>query len=504
MASYKDAINVFFGGRSADVRIQKLEQAQISSHFDIYTNPKKLTPYRAMEADETAALKIVSFIYAANAALYGLGVVSGQAYVQIYKKVSDVIADAWTTVTGGASAAGTRSTRVFVEFHGYLYGLRNSNSIWCWGDFTGVPTFTEQALAITYTAGNEAQGLVTSDDLLLIPYGNKIARKDGAGSGPTNNWTAAALTLPSDLIITDLVEVDSSNVAVATKPASGEGRSRVYLWNKIDTDVNDFLDWGEGSLQLLDIIESEVVGISKVGSLIRPRIVVRTWAGGKSRVRLEVKADDNTLTLYGNHTKIKVGNVLTFGLKIKLDGTTYHQLASLGRQSDGFPLAFALAQQVDNDVAITSIEGVGKYDEYIFVAHNNDGSVNRTNDQDIYTSCTATYITQRVTGERQSLDLVRKDKQLMMCGVLCEPLPASTTISLYARVDGGSWTLVRSYTTTGGMGFEAGNYNDLTDFGVGKEFQFKVTTVGAATGSKGEPIAITYSFDDLGAAIESP
>lgn len=504
MARYKDAINAFFGGHSADPRIQKLEQAFISSHYDIYTNPKKLTPYRNMEADETTADKITLVDYGADGTLYGLGVVSGQTYVQVYKKASNPISGSWASVTNGASASGARSARVFKQFHNYYYGLRNGDSIWAWGDFTGSPTFTEQAQAVSYTAGEEAQGIVTSDDFLLIPYGNKIAKKDGAGSGPTSTWTAAALTLPSDLLISDLVEIDSQNVAVLCRPKSGEGRSRLYLWNKIDVDVSDYLDWGEGQGLILDLIESEVVGISQVGSLIRPKIVWRTWAGGKARVIGELQADDTTLTLYGNHTKFRQGNVLCFGLKIKLDGTTYHQLASLGRQSDGFPLAFALAQLVDNDTAITSIEGASRYNDYVFVAHNNDGSLNRTNDTDLYTSATATYITQKITGERQSLDFVRQTKTLGMCGIVCEPLPASTTLSLYMRVDGGSWQKVRDYTTTGGTGFEAGILNDSTEFPSGKDFQFKVTTVGTATGSKGEAIAVVYAYDLAGGDVSDP
>lgn len=501
--TYRDAINAFFGGRSVDVRIQKPEQAQISSHFDIYTNPKKLTPYRSMKADETTSYKLAQFIYAANAALYGLGIVAGQTYVQIYKKVSDVIADAWTTVTNGASASGARSARVFLEYHNWLYGLRNGDSIWAWGDFTGAPTFTEQAAAITYTAGNEAQGIVTSDDLLLIPYGYKIAKKDGAGAGPTVNWTVAALTLPSFLTITDLVEFDSNNVAIITKPTSGAGRSRLYLWDKVSTDINDYIDLGQGSAQLCGLIESDLVVVSTVGGLIRPRLVFRTWAGGKARVRLEVKADDTTLTLYGNHTKVQVGNVLEFGLKIKIDGTTYHQMAAFGRQSDGFPLAFSLAQLVKNDVAITSIEGVGQYDDYIFVAYNNNGSVNRTDDADNYTA-TATYITQKITGERQGLDLVRQQKRLTMAGVLTETLPANTTVVLSVRTDGGAWAVVRTYTTTSGTGFEAGKLADDTDFGFCLDFQFKVTVLGAAAAAKGEPLAVTYAYQTAGGSVEAP
>lgn len=495
---YRDAINAFYGGKSSDVRFQKLEQAFISSGFDIYTNPKKLTPLRTMSADEDLTFNIVNFLYE-NSTFYGLGVKVGGAVSKLYYKITDPISGAWTAVTNGESASGARGTVFFKAFHNYLYwAAAGSNRLLAHGDITGSPTLTETAYSITNLPS--AQGIVTSDDLLLVPCRNLLIKKDGAGSGPTDTWSVA-LTLPSDVSMTDLVEIDANTVAIACQTNSGEGSSRVYLWDKVATDIADYIEWGAGVLKILDIIESELIGVSSVGGVLRGKLVVRSWSGGKARVRFEIQSDDSTLTLYGNHTKLKIANTLSFGLKIKLDGTTYFQMASVGRKTDEFPLAFSLANLIDNNTAITSIDGAGKYNDYLFFAHNADGSVNRTASTNLF-AATATYISQKITGERQALDMVRRDKKLTMAGIICESLPADTTLVLSVRMDGGSWTTVRTYTTSGGYGFEAGALADGTEFVKGKEFQFKLTALGAAADAQGLPTTIIYAYEDLGAEID--
>ena len=495
---YRDIINAFYGGKSSDVRIQKLEQAFASSGFDIYTNPKKLTPIRSMSADEDLTFSIVSFLYE-NSTLYGLGVKVGGSVAKVYYKASDPISGSWTAATNGESASGARGSVFFKAFHNYIYGASaGSNRLWATGDITGSPTWTETAYSLTNLP--TAQGIVTSDDLLLVPCKNLLIKKDGAGTGPTDTWSVA-LTLPSDVTMVDLIEVDANTVAIGCKTVSGEGVSRVYLWDKVATDIADYIDWGEGALGILDLIESELVGISVVGGVLKGRLVIRSWSGGKARVRFDMQSDDSVLTLYGNHTKVKIGNILHFGLKIKLDGVTYNQLAAVGRKTDEFPLAFSFTNLVDNDTAITSVDGVGKYSDYIFIAHNANGSVNRTAATNLY-AATATYISQRITGERQDADMVRRTKKLTMAGIICESLTSGVTYVLSARVDGGSWAIVRTYTTASGYGFAAGQYEDGTEFQEGKEFQFKLTAVGAGAGVQPLPTAIVYAYEDTGGDIE--
>ena len=59
-----DKINSFFKGKSDDRRIQDFAFSFFSKHFDIFTYPKRLVPFRSMEANETALMyNIQNFIY---------------------------------------------------------------------------------------------------------------------------------------------------------------------------------------------------------------------------------------------------------------------------------------------------------------------------------------------------------------------------------------------------------------------------------------------------------
>lgn len=511
---YKDKIDLFYGGKSLDPRLQNYQTFVASSHIDIWKRPKALIPFSAFKSDQVKVDNITAFIYA-NSHWYGLGDKSNvSALPKWWYKASDPINDAWTAAgSGESSSGGTRNTKAVAYFHKYLYSLSGGANINAYGDITDVsPSFTDTALSITYS--DACKGIITSDDLYLQPYDNIIARKNGAGSGPTNAWTAAALTLPSNLKITDIVEYGDS-VAVAAVPLDGNSNSKVFIWDKVSLDPSDVIDWGPGQLQILDVIETDLIGISQLGgsgvnsNALFPRMTVRAWSGGKARIAFEVYADNNTFQVYGNHTKVRDGNRIVFGIQITIDGVAYLQLAAVGRKDSSYPLAFTLAQKINNDTTITGIQGVGKLGDYYFAAFNADGSVNRTN-PDSFSSASGIYISQRITGEhstRYGHDIPRRLKQLMMAGILCEALPTGCSISLYMRKDEEtSWKLVRTYSTTSGVGFEAGTLDAATyttpgtaEFGTCYEFQFKLVIQGAtvADGTP-TPVAIIFAFQDVG------
>lgn len=495
-ARLQDKIDLFYGGMSDDIRIQQPEVFAAATHFDIFTYPKRLVPYRAMEANETTSYNIQNFVFA-EGKLYGLGIVAASSKVKIYEKASDAIADSWTASSSAEDTLGSRATQPFTAFHKYIYGLTGGTRLWAWGDITGTPSFTATAASVSYSRA--CKGIITSDDLFLQPYDNKIARKNGAGSGPTDAWTVAALTLPDSYIITDIVETGDL-VAIACRPTNQVLNSKVYLWDKVNEDVLDVIDWGEGSLYILDEVEGELVGISQQGgigsiSAVKPKLTVRRWSSGrKARVAFEIEDEATTLTVYGNHTKIKDGSRIIFGLRITLGGVAYHQLASVGRKTESYPLVFNLDRKIDNDTAISSIDGVYNVAGYVFAAHNNDGSVNRTNDDSTVYTATSIYISQKINGGHVDPDAVRKTKKLAYVGLRCAPLGSGDSLSLYYRINAETaWTLIRTYTNTAnpsGLGFEAGNQNDGNEFRSAYEFQFKVESTGGA-----EPTSIEYGFD---------
>ena len=153
---------------------------------------------------------------------------------------------------------------VFYKKTGLIYGGRGTSAtagsaIWAY-DPTGAATFAESALTVSFTS--LAQGLVHSkDDILYIPYDNKIAKNDNG------SWTAVALTLPSHLKITSIAEY-GNYLAIACAPLSGVGESIVYLWNRDETTtvLSQSIPWGEGNLTILEEIEGYLIGVSYVGT----------------------------------------------------------------------------------------------------------------------------------------------------------------------------------------------------------------------------------------------
>ncbi len=504
---YKDKIDVFYGGIADDPRIQKPEVFQIAQHFDIWTYPKQLVPYRAMEDDTTdSTYRIVLFEYL-NSILFGFGIVPASAKVKIYQKATDNITGSWTASTSGEDSAGTRFAKCFRAFHNYLYGGSSGTRIWAYGDVTSSPSFTQTA----YSGAGEpvCQGIVTTDDFLIIPCSGGIAKKSGAGSGPTDTWSVFNL-IPSGYTVTDLCE-SGDFVIFLGKPTSGVGNSKGFIWDKRSTDLTDVIDFGHGAGLILDEIEGEVICISNVNGgtaySIKSKMVVRAWAGGnKSRVLFEIEGDVGTssLSIYGSHCKFKDGNRLIFGVLLIIDGTTYNQFFAIGRKTANYPLAFTFDRLVNNDTALTNtIDGCFKLGDYVFVAFNADGSIKRTNDQAVFTNATPIYITQKLTGEAQAgEDARRKRKTLNMAGLLFKSLGDGKTISLYYRVDATTtWTLIRTVTGDDAvlsMGFEAGIENDGSDFKNYKELQFKVQCTGGAV-----PTAVIYSFNVEDADIQS-
>ena len=95
--------NNFSGGISDDLRANAPTSFAVAKHFDIFSNPSKMTPYRSLENDtetsvSTTDLKqyfVRDFIYASTSAkLYGLGQTAGGLSKIVYK--ADATSGLWT------------------------------------------------------------------------------------------------------------------------------------------------------------------------------------------------------------------------------------------------------------------------------------------------------------------------------------------------------------------------------------------------------------------------
>lgn len=229
--------NVFSGGVSDDSRDVTSSQFIISKHFDIFSNPKRLTPYRSFEADTNdgstaTGMKqyfIKDYLYAsASSKLYGLGQ-NGSGLTKIAYK-ADATTGNWTLPTS-SEGDGAVINGCFVEYKDYLWGFQGTTQVWKWGLLSVVPAITNSAgtvgtvyntiTTVSITAGGTgynvndvlllaggtggsvivtaaAAGVVTAVTILQPGYnystGTKTTTTTSAGTGCTINITAVGNT----------------------------------------------------------------------------------------------------------------------------------------------------------------------------------------------------------------------------------------------------------------------------------------------------------------------
>src|SRR3990167_485935 len=350
---YAQKINDFSKGITNDVRKKDSRYAQMIKSFDAHTYTHKLEPFRSSESADTIpdTRKAVNFLYA-NSRLYALGVVSGTSRAEInYKDTADIGGTGWTSPSNGQSSAGSRNEDFFIEYKNYIYGARAGTTLWRHGDITGTPTWTDTWQSLTFT--NMAQGLVHSkDDILYIPYDNKIAKWDNS------TFTSVALTLPADRIITSICEY-GNYLAIGTKSSSSVGRSVVYLWDRDGTltTLSESIVWGDEDLKILEVIDGVLIGVSSKtaspGNSTFKREITFWYLSGSVPIVFQRLTADVSTTLILDMAKQKVGGYLYFLLQITIDGVEQAGLWKVGKSLSG-SLALVFDRTPNNDTAMTS------------------------------------------------------------------------------------------------------------------------------------------------------
>lgn len=181
--------NNFSGGVSDDPRASSATQFIISKHFDIFTNPNRLTPYRAFEADTndgstSTGMKqylVKDYLYAsASSKLYGLGQTAGGLTKIVYK--ADATTGNWT-LPSSSEGNGAVQNGCLVEYKDYLWGFQGTTQVWKYGLLSGTPSITNSAgtvgtvyNTVTAVAVNAAGTGYNINDVLTVTSGNNSCR----------------------------------------------------------------------------------------------------------------------------------------------------------------------------------------------------------------------------------------------------------------------------------------------------------------------------------------
>lgn len=475
-------IDNFSGGIADDPRQSSSTQFTISKHFDIFSQPNKLTPYRSLEADTNDGSAadgmkqyfVRDFLYAsASAKLYGLGQNATGKTKIVFK--ADATTGNWT-LPANSEGDGAVQNGCFVEYKDYLWGFQGTTQVWKWGLLSGTPTITNSAGTVG-TITSVAQGVIAKDDNLYLPYNNKLAR---VTSGGTVN--DAVLTLPTNFKITSLANF-GNYLAIGCAPVSTfNGVSKVFLWNLTSTDVQESIDWGEGELRVLETIEGMLVGVSdrylnNATGAGRGSMIIQVYSAGVPQVVKEVFTQALTGKTMPTSKAVK-NNRVFFAAKIMTNsaGTEYNEgIWSFGRKNVNYPYTLNL-DVIDENINTSGIQSFGTAANYFFIAHSADGSIDKTDDTAAYTFSSI--------HETQIFNFgdVDNDKRFESIKVYFRKLVSGETITARYKIDDATaWTTIGSTTTVGELSRTFLNIESSgADFASGKEFRFQIISTGGA------------------------
>lgn len=473
-------LNNFSGGVSDDSREENSTKFRVTKHFDVFSQPNRLIPYRSLEADTETSVSATDLkqyivrdhLYASSSAkLYGLGQTGAGLTKIVYK--DDATSGLWT-LPASSEGNGAVQYGCLVEYKDYLWGFQGTTQVFKWGLLSGTPTITNSAGTVA-TITSVAQGVIAKDDNLYLPYNNKLVRVNAGGTVQDE-----ALTLPSNFKITSISNY-GNYLAVGCAPVSTfNGVSKVFLWNLTSPDVQEVIDWGEGELRVLETVEGMLVGVTdrylnNATGAGKGSMIIQIYQGGSPQVIKEVFTEALTGKSIPLSKAVK-NNRVFWAAKIMTNsaGTEYNEgIWSFGRKNVNYPFSLTL-DIIDENINTSGIQSFGTAANYFFITHSADGSVDKTNDASTY-AFTSVY-------ESQIFNFgdVDTDKTLQNIKVSFRKLATGESLTAKYRVDGATaWTAIGTYNTVGGishtfLGIEATGLA----YASGREYEFRLESTG--------------------------
>ena len=474
-------ISNFSGGISDSPRENNASKYQVAKHFDVFTDPTRLIPYRSLEADQTASVAddmkqyvIKDYMYASGSdKLYGLGQTGAGNAKIVYK--ANATTGVWT-LPASSEGNGAVKNGCFVEYKDYLWGFQGTNQIFKYGLLSGTPSITNSASTTGVSITSVAQGLVF-EDYLYLPYNNKIWRATDA-----TTFSDAYLVLPTNTKITSLTAY-GKYIAIAVAPISNyNGVSKVLLWDGTSTDIQESIDWGEGELRILETIEGILVGVSdrylnNATGAGKGSMIVQIYQGGAPQVVKEVFTKALTGKTIPLNKAVK-NNRVFWAAKImdNAEGTLYTEgIWSFGRKNVNFPFSLSL-DVIDENINTSGIQAFGMAGNFFFITHSGDGSIDKTNDANTF-AFTSIY-------ESQILDFGDSfsDKTLLKLNVAFRKLATGESVTAkYKWDDATAYTTAGTFSTAGELSHSFLNIESTgLSFGSGKELTIRVESAGGA------------------------
>lgn len=493
------AINTFTGGMAEDIREPSTTSFSYSSGFDTYSNQHKLTPYRETVTEVSSSgtitdwgmTDVVIMRYGSTSNLYALGHASGNSKPKFFEKGTAMTVTAnWDICTNGEDSSGTVIPGSLTAFKGKLYAMKTD------GTHTYVIDYNRATTTLSAT-GTLTGGYpsVPSSAYWPKPYIHpKSGRLFFGAGGQMGYYTTSWTLLPTDLIpdynnvyITSFTEYGSW-LAIATAPINGDGSSKVHLWDMVSPNINNTIDFGAGTLAIIENIDGAIVGVmsNEIPSLgtdltFNSKIIIKAYAGGTPQ---DIKEITTTLATFSlQNFKAKGNKRFFFSCKATINGTALNQVWVVGKSKGQW---FVTPDRLVNGNTTLSgdVTGLSVIGDVMWVGFDTN-KFYRTNVSSAYYP-TATY--ESLINPNMTLDDRTKLKKLKFVSVA----KASTTgqLVVYVSVDGGAYQSVVTLTASSKLVKKESRLATGGQFTEGYEFKFKVeSTTGA------ELTEIKYAYE---------
>jgi hypothetical protein len=475
-------VDKFDGGISDDPREQVKNKFVLSKHFDIYSSPQRLSPFRSSELDSndgstsTGMLQynVRDFWFSSiSQRLYGLGNQASFGRPKIFfKSLANIPSGNWT-LPATAEGSNTLVRGSFIEWAGSMWMFSSTNRISSWAIDS---TFTDNAIVTTGVGGVCPPIISPFDNCMYMFYSNKVVRVDSSGSG-----TDGVVPLPVGYTCMSSCLYGSSYIAIGMSSASSDyGRSLLVLWDPTLANFSQVIDLGDGIIKSISNVEGNIIvvldiGLSSTLSLTFGKLSIKAWAGGAVQVLKEIQQSASGGIRLSNQKAIKNGK-LYFPAAFKYDGATQTGLWGFGRKNSNSPFSLSLAYNEENiqENGNDGIGGFGVAGDYFFLTNVSDGSIYKTDDVANFTF-TSVYESQKFNGGSIGIR-----KQLASIFATYAPLPSAGQVVLkYKKDDDTSYTTLFTETTDNQVRTELGVGSAVTlpEF---KEIQFRIESTGGA------------------------
>lgn len=470
--------NQFDGGNADDVRAQTTNEFYSALNLDVQSNTNRAIPLVDLEAESLSSGDITDKRISdmavddnGNLIVAGRNSTASPTVLDLISKDSTTdISSTWTSFTtlSGVSLYLKNSLFVYQNKTFIISGdnhIRNYDGSWNDLGSTGTSNWANMGQARPYRH--------LADDLLYITQRNKVFRTNSAGTSFSTYFT-----FPTRYVITSQTNY-GSDLAVSLSPLYG-GHSYLAILDRISTNTSprNLIDWGEGSLAIVENIQDVIIGVSTNEVLFTPtatftssktkKIFVKAYAGGSVEVLKEITVP-STVSL--KQYKFLKDNKLYFGCDN--DDALY-----CVRKNKRGRWVVNKEYYIANGTTITNLNGFYFVGDYLFTMYDTAGGSGffyRTDNASTYanSSTLETLINPQMTiGDRSKL------KQLKSFSVS----KSSTTgiLNVYYSVDGSAYVLLGTLSSGTSITLQGSAEASATPLATGYEFQFKVISTSGA------------------------